>query len=89
MRSDYLGRPPLVSLEQKKRLADYSNRIAELAVNDSAPKPILLGRHLIEIGLKPGRVFKEILSQAYEAQLDGSFKSSEEAINWIRENKLI
>jgi tRNA nucleotidyltransferase (CCA-adding enzyme) len=89
MRSDHLGRPPLVSPEQKKRLADYSNRIAELAVNDSAPKPILLGRHLIEIGLKPGILFKEILSLAYEAQLDGFFESSEEAINWIRENKLV
>ena len=50
---------------------------------------MLLGRHLIEIGLKPGKTFKGILSQAYDAQLDGFFESSEEAINWIRKNKLI
>ena len=89
MRSDHLGRPPLISSEQEKRLADFSRRIAELAVNDSTPKPILLGRHLIEIGLEPGREFKKILAQAYEAQIDGVFESSDEAIIWIQKNNLV
>jgi tRNA nucleotidyltransferase (CCA-adding enzyme) len=89
MRSDHLGRPPLVSSGQERRLADFSRRIAELAVNDSTPKPILLGRHLIEIGLEPGREFKKILAQAYEAQIDGVFESIDEAIIWIQKNNLV
>ena len=89
MRSDHLGRPPLVSPEQEKRLADFSNRIAELAVKDSAPKQILQGRHLIELGLKPGPKFKDVLSQAFEAQLDGVFETSKEGIKWIHEQGLV
>lgn len=33
---------------------------------------VLMGRHLIEAGLKPGPQFKEILARAYEAQLEDS-----------------
>jgi len=89
MRSDHLGRPPLVSPEQEKRLDDFAHRISELAVKDSAPKQILQGRHLIELGLKPGPTFKSILSQAYEAQLNGDFDTSDEGIEWIRDQGLI
>ena len=34
-------------------------------------KPILMGRHLIGAGLKPGPDFKVRLDKAFEAQLDG------------------
>ena len=50
-----------------------SNGPVELAVKDNAPKPILLGRHLIEIGIQPGSHFGPILDRCYEAQLDGAF----------------
>lgn len=49
------------------------DRSTELAVQDQKPKAILLGRHLIELGLKPGPSFSQILDQAYEAQIDGIF----------------
>lgn len=88
IRSDHLGRPPLVSPDQEKRLTDFSKRIEELAVKDSAPKAILLGRHLIEHGLKPGIRFKAILAQAYEAQLDGDFSTNDEAVDWLQKQEL-
>lgn len=50
-----------------------SERAAELSVRDSAPKPVVMGRHLQAAGLKPSRKFGEILSALYEAQLDGEF----------------
>ncbi len=50
-----------------------SERAAELSVRDSAPKPLVMGRHLQAAGLKPSRKFGEILSALYEAQLDGEF----------------
>lgn len=88
MTSDHLGRPPLRSSRQEERLADFRERIAALAVIDSAPKQIVQGRDLMKIGLKPGPLFKSILSQAYEAQLDGAFIDVETGIDWIRDKGL-
>ena len=34
-------------------------------------KPILLGRHLLEVGLEPGPEIGDRLRKAYEVQLDG------------------
>ena len=48
-------------------------RAAKLAVADQAPEPIVLGRHLIDMGLQPGPRFKELLNACYEAQMDGKF----------------
>ena len=50
-----------------------SERSSELEVRDSAPRPIVMGRHLIEAGLKPSKKYSKILSELYEAQLDGEF----------------
>lgn len=50
-----------------------SERAAELEVRDSVPKPIVMGRHLQGLGMKPSREFGKILSALYEAQLDGEF----------------
>ena len=44
-------------------------------VENDKPKPILMGRHLIEhFEMKPGEQFGVILKAAFEAQLDGMFK---------------
>jgi len=45
----------------------------------SKPTPILMGRHLIEMGAKPGPNFSRILSAIYEAQMDGEVSTLEEA----------
>lgn len=56
----------------------------ELKVAQEKPAPILLGRHLIEMGLKPGPKFGQILKDAYEKQLDGEIKNIEEAKNYVK-----
>jgi tRNA nucleotidyltransferase (CCA-adding enzyme) len=48
-------------------------RAEALAAADAAPRPIVLGRHLIELGLAPGPRFKKLLDRCFEAQLDGAF----------------
>ena len=67
-----LGRPPL---EVGRFYAGewLIKRAEALTVIDSAPRPIVLGRHLIELGQKPGPHFGPLLEQCYEAQLDGEF----------------
>ena len=57
----------------------FIERARELAVEKKAPAPILMGRNLIEMGLKPGPEFKNILDAVYEMQLDGVVASLEDA----------
>jgi len=54
-------------------------RAQELSLTMSKPTPILMGRHLIEMGAKPGPNFSRILSAIYEAQMDGEVSTLEEA----------
>ncbi|MDP1689085.1 MAG: HDIG domain-containing protein [bacterium] len=52
---------------------------ARLEVLGEAPKPILMGRDLIEIGFTPGHHFGEVLRSIYDEQLDGKIKTLDEA----------
>ena len=55
-------------------------RAKELEVAQSAPNPILLGRHLLELGVQPGPAMGELTRAVYEMQLDGHVTNLEEAI---------
>lgn len=79
--ADMAGRPPLPADFPAGRW--IMERAAALAVQDAAPKPIVLGRHLQALGLQPGPHFKPILEAAYEAQLDGEFDDLEGAREWL------
>ena len=57
----------------------------ELAVRDSAPVPLVMGRHLIQLGRRPGPAFKPILDKCYDAQLDGEIATLEEGLALVRE----
>jgi tRNA nucleotidyltransferase (CCA-adding enzyme) len=52
----------------------------ELGVDRSPPKPLLLGRHLLELGMMPGPDMGVLLKQIYERQLDGEITTTEEGI---------
>jgi tRNA nucleotidyltransferase (CCA-adding enzyme) len=60
-------------------------RAQELAVDKSAPAPLLLGRHLIEMGISPGPSMGEITRAVYEMQLDGRVRTLEEAKELARQ----
>ncbi|HSV33630.1 MAG TPA: CCA tRNA nucleotidyltransferase [Pyrinomonadaceae bacterium] len=57
----------------------FINRARELEVESSPPAPILLGRHVLEMGLQPGPRIGEITKAVYEMQLDGRVRDLEEA----------
>jgi putative nucleotidyltransferase with HDIG domain len=48
------------------------------------PAPLVTGRDLIEAGYKPGPRFKEILTAAEDAQLEGRLTSRESAMNYVQ-----
>ena len=58
----------------------FLERARELGVDRSPPKPLLLGRHLLGLGMTPGPDMGALLKQVYEKQLDGEIKTLEEAI---------
>jgi tRNA nucleotidyltransferase (CCA-adding enzyme) len=83
-KADSLGRNPEWLPKEKWFKAEaqewFIERVRELAVEEKAPEPILMGRHLIELGLKPSPKFGEITGAVYEMQLDGKIKNLDEAI---------
>ena len=57
----------------------FLERARALGVQHEAPKPLLLGRHLLGLGMTPGPRIGEVLRQVYERQLDGEIRSLEDA----------
>ena len=57
----------------------FIRRARELMVESRPPAPLLMGRHLIDIGLKPSPLMGEITRAVYEMQLDGRVRNLEEA----------
>jgi tRNA nucleotidyltransferase (CCA-adding enzyme) len=57
----------------------FIQRAKELDVDHQPPAPILLGRHLIDLGLEPGPRMGEITRAVYEMQLDGRVSDVEAA----------
>ena len=56
-----------------------------LGVEHRPPSPILMGRHLLELGVQPGPRMGEILKAIYELQLDGVVEDLEGATLRARE----
>jgi tRNA nucleotidyltransferase (CCA-adding enzyme) len=59
-------------------------RARELDVAHRAPDPLLLGRHVLALGVPPGPRVGEILRQVYERQLDGEVTSVEDGVAMAR-----
>lgn len=85
--ADFLGRTTKEALLRiDPSHAWLKTKLKEVLGEQTKPKPIILGRHLIALGLKPGSSFKQILAQAFEAQMDGSFSNVEEGLSWLQKN---
>ncbi len=62
----------------------FLDRARALGVEHEGPAPLLLGRHLLQLGLSPGPPIGRILKRVYERQLDGEVRSLEEALEAAR-----
>jgi tRNA nucleotidyltransferase (CCA-adding enzyme) len=58
----------------------FLERARDLGVDRRPPKPLLLGRHLLDLGMPPGPKMGELLKQVYEKQLDGEIATTEAAV---------
>jgi tRNA nucleotidyltransferase (CCA-adding enzyme) len=80
-KSDCLGRTGPFDCTAMDWFVDKARR---LGVEHQPPKPLLLGRHLIDLGIEPGPAMGVLLKQIYERQLDGEVTTVDEAIGAAR-----
>jgi len=74
-------------LSSHGRLDSYgfvSRLLAETPAEQIRPPRLLTGEDLLEMGYKPGPVFREILHAVEDAQLEGELKSGDEAKQYVR-----
>jgi tRNA nucleotidyltransferase (CCA-adding enzyme) len=62
----------------------FVERARSLGVEHRPPAPLLLGRHVLALGLAPGPRVGEVLRAVYEKQLDGGIATLEEGIEEAR-----
>ncbi len=80
-RADCLGRTgnfPPVAMEW------FIGEVRRLSVERKPPAPLILGRDILELGLKPGPQVGRILAEVYEQQLDSKVRTREEALAMAR-----
>ena len=81
--ADHFGRTTDDALRRefpaKQWLLDQASK---LDVRDDKPKPFLKGRHLLQLGMRPGPQMGKVLEEAFALQLDGAIFSFEEAKAW-------
>jgi tRNA nucleotidyltransferase (CCA-adding enzyme) len=80
-RADCLGRTGTFSTEAQEW---FIARVHDLGVEERPPRPILMGRHLLEMGLRPGPEIGRITGAVFEMQLDGRVKTLDEALRAAR-----
>jgi len=76
-RADCLGRAGDFKPEAEEW---FIARARELGVAESAPDPLLMGRHLLALGLKPGPRVGEITRAVFDLQLDGEVTTLDQAV---------
>ncbi len=81
--ADHSGRSPLAKglPANMKAILDVAE---SLNIQRQRLEPLLLGRHLLELGFSPGPIMGEILQVVFEQQLNGEVQSLEEAKEWVR-----
>jgi tRNA nucleotidyltransferase (CCA-adding enzyme) len=81
--ADAAGRPPKV-VERFEAGEWLLERAEALSVRDAKPKPVIGGKELIALGLRPGPVFSQLLGQVLEAQIDGEVTDPSSATDLAR-----
>ncbi len=82
-RIDRLVRVALADGSTEESCAWLLSAAERLRIADVTPKPLVGGRDLIKLGMKPSVRFGKILKLAYEAQLDGTFLTREEGVRYL------
>jgi tRNA nucleotidyltransferase/poly(A) polymerase len=66
--------------KQSDRIEALERELTRLELTEFAPEPLIDGDELTAAGLVPGPVFKKILNQVYDEQLEGRIVTREQAL---------
>jgi poly(A) polymerase len=89
--ADHLELHRLDCLGSHQDLSNYEfciEKLGEFAQEPIRPEPLINGHDLIEMGLRPGPLFSDILTAVEDRQLEGEISTREEALKWVRKNWL-
>lgn len=68
---------------------DFLNKkMIEFANEPIIPQPLLTGKDLIELGWSPGPDLGQTLNSVQDLQLEGKLNSKDEALDWVKSNRL-
>ena len=81
-KADCLGRSP--GQFDCSAMDWFLDRARSLGVEHRPPAPILMGRHVLALGLQPGPRVGEILKAVYEQQMDGAVTTLDDAMDAAR-----
>ncbi|MCS7156562.1 MAG: HD domain-containing protein [Blastocatellia bacterium] len=81
-KADALARGPASNAEAEEW---FIARARALGVEHAPPRPLLMGRHLLQLGMKSGPEMGRLLRTIYEMQLDGKVTTLEEALAVARQ----
>ncbi len=87
--SDKYGRGQRIG--KSEEIIWLEETIKKMKIDINQLKPLVMGRDLIKIGVKPSPRMGKLLKRIYEAQLDGLFKEKKEGLqlisDWIESEK--
>lgn len=68
---------------------DFLNKkMVEFANEPIIPQPLLTGKDLIKLGWSPGPDLGQTLNSVQDMQLEGKLNSKDEALDWVKSNRL-
>jgi len=76
---------PLRFAEPDDIFAWFRERKKEFNLDKDTIRPLIMGRHLIKAGVRPGRTMGRWLERLYERQLNGEFSNVEEGMSLFRQ----
>ena len=80
---DLAARPPLPL--NWEPINWFREQAESINVVHEGPKPIVMGRHLIELGVEPGPGMGKILDELFELQIEEEFETLEQGLQLARE----
>lgn len=85
MMADTRGRGEASESKVPTGYKEISEIAQELTITNNQYEYLLMGRHLIQKGMKPSQEFGIILKKSYEAQENGQFNDVDGAVKWLEE----
>ncbi len=83
--ADRAGRKARLIEKFDRQALWFKKKLAEWNINRETIKPIIMGRDLIPLGIKPGPAMGKILKKLYELQLEAAFETRKEGLHLAEE----